>query len=61
VPNPLIKVTNYVKANKVLVACSDELQGKVHYSEGGKNWTKFDLPAGGNITVTIVIKENSCT
>lgn len=60
VPNPLIKVTNYYKANKVLVACSDELQGKEHYSEGGKNWTKFDLPAGGNLTVTIVIKENSC-
>ncbi|MFC1689399.1 prepilin-type N-terminal cleavage/methylation domain-containing protein [Pseudomonadota bacterium] len=59
--NPYIKVTNYVKANKVLVACSEELQTREPYNENGRDWTRFRLPTGGNITVTIVIKENSCT
>ena len=58
--NPLLKVTNYVKANKILVACSEELQNRVPYNEGGRDWTKFTLPTGGDIEVTIVIKENSC-
>jgi type IV pilus modification protein PilV len=59
--NPYIKVTNYVKANKVLVVCSEELQNREPYNEGGRDWTRFRLPTGGSITVTIVIKENSCT
>ena len=58
--NPYIKVTNYVKANKVLVACSEELQTREPYNENGRDWTRFRLPTGGSITVTIVIKENSC-
>lgn len=59
--NPYIKVTNYVKANKVLLVCSEELQNREPYNEGGRDWTRFRLPTGGSITVTIVIKENSCT
>ena len=39
---------------------SEELQNRVPYNEGGRDWTKFALPTGGDVEVTIVIKENSC-
>jgi Tfp pilus assembly protein PilV len=58
--NPYLKVTNYVKANKVLVVCSEELVNREPYTENGRNWTRFRLPTGASIEVTIVIKEGSC-
>ena len=61
--NPMIKVYNYYKSNKMLVACAAglALQGQEHISQNGSgNWTRFHLPTGGDVVVTIVIKENSC-
>jgi hypothetical protein len=58
-----LTVSNYYKANRVLVACSDVMtvQGQEHISVNGiGNWTRFILPEGSVTDVTIIIKENSC-
>ena len=54
-----LKVTNYQKANKTLVACSTVLE--VHGSENGaNNWTRFTLPEDSTYGVSIIIKEGAC-
>ena len=61
--NPRLKIFNYFKFNKVLVACSDALviNGTEHSGESpAGNWTRFELPAGEVTNAHIVIKENSC-
>jgi Tfp pilus assembly protein PilV len=61
--NPRLTVSNYYKANTVLVACSDVLtiHGQEHVAENGiGNWTRFNLPAGTVENANIVIKEGSC-
>ncbi len=57
--NPRLKVSNYQKANKYLVACSPDMD--INGSENGaNNWTRFNLPEEDTFGVSIVIKENSC-
>ncbi len=61
--NPRIKVYNYFKRNKVLVACSATLviQGTEHSGEvPSQNWTRFNLPKAHTSNANIVIKENNC-
>lgn len=57
--SPRMTVSNYPKANKTLVACSDVLS--IHGSEIGSNpWTRFNLPLESTSVAHIVIKENYC-
>ncbi|MEJ8567619.1 type IV pilus modification PilV family protein [Elongatibacter sediminis] len=61
--NPRIKVYNYFKRNKILVACSDTLviQGTNHSgSDPTQNWTRFTLPKSDVSGADIVIKQDSC-
>jgi hypothetical protein len=62
--NPKIKVYNYFKRGKVLMACSNELavQGEEHSGEfPEQNWTVFYLPEElPSTTANIVIRQDSC-
>ncbi|MEE4293211.1 MAG: type IV pilus modification protein PilV [Xanthomonadales bacterium] len=62
--NPKIKVYNYFKRGKVLLACSNELavQGEEHSGDNpDQNWTVFYLPEEvPSTTANIVIREDSC-
>jgi hypothetical protein len=62
--DPEIRVRNYFKQGKTLVACSNTLEidgNHQHYSVNGiGNWTDFLLPASSTTSANIVIKENSC-
>ncbi|MCH8228593.1 MAG: prepilin-type N-terminal cleavage/methylation domain-containing protein [Proteobacteria bacterium] len=53
---PIIQFSNYSKANRLLVACSDVLvyQGQL---EGSNGWTKFRLPNVSTPFAEIVIKD----
>lgn len=60
--NPRLTVSNYEKANKYLIACSDvlEVQGQEHVqSNSSGNWTRFTIPLGNWPNANIVIKEGS--
>ena len=64
VTNPRLTVSNYFKANKILVACSVVLQPNgTEHSSGDSvelNWTRYNLPLGTTPDAIIVIKEGSC-
>ena len=54
-----LTVSNYIKQNKVLVACSNVLT--VAASNPAPNpWTRFYLPFANTSNANIVIRENSC-
>ena len=55
---PIIKFTNYSKAGRLLVACSDVLvyQGQL---EGSNGWTKFRLPTVSTPFADVVIKDEA--
>ena len=55
---PIIQISNYDKANRALVACSDVLvyQGQL---EGSNGWTKFRLPNVMTPFADIVIKDEA--
>jgi hypothetical protein len=60
--NPRIRVFNYFKTGKILLACSPILtvHGTDHSGDNpANNWTSFNLPKA-NTTADITIKENSC-
>ena len=58
VNNPRLTVTNYYKANKTRVACSNlEVNGS---ETGALSWTRFILPLGATSDADIVIKSGSC-
>jgi type IV pilus modification protein PilV len=61
--NARMKVDNYFKANKTLIACSAVLatHGNEHVADNGVgNWTRFNLGETATNVADIVIKENSC-
>jgi len=60
--SPNLKVSNYYKFGKSLVACSEmAVHGTYHDgTKPGLNWTLFRLPSDASTTVSIVIKEDSC-
>ena len=62
--SPSMKVTNYTKADKLLVACSAELllaPPRGHISLNGTgNWTNFSLDIDLSLTTDIIIKEGGC-
>ncbi|MCH7506572.1 MAG: prepilin-type N-terminal cleavage/methylation domain-containing protein [Proteobacteria bacterium] len=55
---PIIQFSNYAKANRLLVACSDVLvyHGQL---EGSNGWTKFRLPTVSTPFAEIVIKDEA--
>ena len=61
--NPRLRVDNYFKRNKNLVACSEVLtiQGTEHSGDTPEsNWTRFNMPQTANITnAHIVIMEGT--
>jgi len=57
--NPRLTITNYAKANKLILGCSEVLD--IHGSENGANsWTRFNLPNVITSDANIVIKQDSC-
>jgi len=63
--NPRIKIFNYFKRNKILLACSEVLavHGTEHVSSGtsaADNWTRFGLPSEATLDAHIVVKEDNC-
>jgi len=62
--NPRLTVSNYFKANKTLLACSEVLDPNgTEHSSGTtieQNWTRFNLPLGTTPDATIIIKQDSC-
>lgn len=62
--SPSLKIYNYDRAGKVMVACSNELvlqPPRQHLSENGSgSWTNFSLDVSQVILTNIVIKENGC-
>lgn len=61
--NPRLTVNNYFKRNKILVACSENLDinGTEHSgTTSASNWTRFNLPEANLSPANIVIRENSC-
>ena len=59
VSNPTLRVSNYKKRNKTLVACSDVLTAQGSDTSANP-WTRFFLPTTNTANANIVIRENSC-
>ncbi len=58
---PLIEFSNYEKANRLLVACSDDMTYRGSLT-GANGWTKYKLPEVTTTGVDIVImEETDCT
>jgi len=57
--SPTLTVSNYEKANKVLLACSEVLTLDA-YTPGPNGWSRFFLPTETTHNADIVIRENSC-
>ncbi len=61
--SPEIKVFNYFKKNRTLLACSDvmEVHGQGHSGDTPEgNWTRFYLPEEATTTANIVIRLDNC-
>ena len=59
--NPRLIITNYYKANKVLLACSvDDVLENLGSDTSPKNLTRFNLPAVTTPDANIVIMEDAC-
>ena len=58
--NPRLKITNYGKANKLLLGCSVVLEFHGPKEVATNDWTRFSLPVVTTSSADIVIKENSC-
>ena len=64
--NPRIKIYNYFRMNRILLACSPVLRvhGTEHLSSGtsaADNWTRFWFPRTSTSGADIVIKETDCS
>ena len=64
--NPRIKVYNYFRMNRILLACSPVLRvhGTEHLSSGtsaSDNWTRFWFPSTSLSGADIVIRETDCS
>jgi prepilin-type N-terminal cleavage/methylation domain-containing protein len=57
--NPRLTVSNYDKANKLLLGCSLVLNVHGNWN-GASSWTRFNLPNITTPDADIVIKEDSC-
>jgi hypothetical protein len=57
--SPRLTITNYIKADKLLVGCSDVM--KIHGSELGANaFTRFNLPVVITPSADIVVRQDNC-
>ncbi|NNE04939.1 MAG: prepilin-type N-terminal cleavage/methylation domain-containing protein [Xanthomonadales bacterium] len=59
--SPTLKVSNYERRNRTIVACSGELDVEAA-NTGSSPYTVFYLPTGGSeaVTADIVLKQDSC-
>ena len=58
--NPRLTITNYAKANKLLLGCSVVLENHGPKEVSTNAWTRFSLPVETTPSADIVIKADNC-